>query len=261
MVQKYSFSWSLPTIVSIIYLFLYIPIILLVAFSFNKEALSYQWSGFTLEWYSLLFHQTPVWHALRNSIIVASCSVVLSLTIGSVYVFFSRQTVYRKMLPLFYANVGLPEIVLAVGLMSLFYAIGVPLGIVTLIASHTVLGLGYVVPIINARYVELDKRLIEAARDLGASHTQTFFSIVLPLLLPALYASGLLVFIISFDDFVLSFFCSGATSQTLPIYIFSLLRSGASPVVSALSTLLLVTSSLLVMAFLYTQFRESDEVA
>jgi spermidine/putrescine transport system permease protein len=115
-----------------------------------------------------------------------------------------------------------------------------------------------VVPILHARYDELDKRLIEASLDLGASQSQTFFSVVLPLLYPALYSSALLVFIISFDDFVLSFFCAGALSQTLPMYIFSLLRAGSSPVVSALSTILLATSSIFVMAFLYIQFKKEE---
>jgi spermidine/putrescine transport system permease protein len=129
------------------------------------------------------------------------------------------------------------------------------LSITTLIAAHTVLGLGYVVPLIYGRYIELDKKYIEASLDLGATPWQTFRFIILPLLSPALCAGGLLVFIISFDDFVLSFFCAGGTTQTLPMYIFSLIRTESSPVVSALSTLLLVASSLIVFIFLSLQRR------
>ena len=161
------------------------------------------------------------------------------------------------MLMLFYINLAIPEIVLAVGLMSFFYFFSVPLGMTTLIAAHTVLGLGYVAPIIYDRYAELDKRYVEASQDLGATQWQTFRLIVLPLLFPALVSSALLVFILSFDDFVLSFFCAGGSTQTLPMYIFSVLRIGVSPTVSALSAVMLVASSILVLLFLSVQARRS----
>jgi len=132
----------------------------------------------------------------------------------------------------------------------------VPLGTTTLIVGHTLLGLGYVIPILHARFVELDISLIEASYDLGATQKQTFFSIVLPLLRPALIASGLLVFIISLDDFIISFFCAGASIQTLPLYIFALIRTGASPMVNALSTILLIVSSLLVFLFSFLQIKK-----
>jgi spermidine/putrescine transport system permease protein len=127
--------------------------------------------------------------------------------------------------------------------------LSVPLGKVTLIAAHTVLGLGYTVPVLYARYQELDYRLIEASLDLGATYSQTFFRVILPLIRPALIVGALLVFIISFDDFVLSYFCAGPSAQTLPLYILSMLRSGVSPVVNALATGLLVLSSALVVLF------------
>ena len=118
-----------------------------------------------------------------------------------------------------------------------------------MIVGHTLIGLGYVVPMLYARASEIDYRLVEASLDLGASQVQTFFNITFPLLRPALLGAGLLVFIVSFDDFLIAFFCSGATEQTLPLYIFSLIRVGSVPIINALLTILLVISSLLVLLF------------
>jgi spermidine/putrescine transport system permease protein len=118
-----------------------------------------------------------------------------------------------------------------------------------LILAHTVLGLGLVIPICYARFLELDERLTEASLVLRATPFQTFFKITLPLLRPALLSTGLLIFIISFDDFILSYFCAGSTSQTLSLYILSMLRSGISPIVNALTAVLLVLSSILVVIF------------
>jgi spermidine/putrescine transport system permease protein len=147
-----------------------------------------------------------------------------------------------------------PEVVLGVGLLTFFVLCSVPLGLMTLIVAHTVLGLGFAVPLINGRFAELDIRLVEASLDLGATVHQTFFSIIVPLLRPTIIAAGLLVFIISFDDFVLSYFCSGTSVQTLSLYLLSMLRTGISPTMNALSTLLLLLSSILVFVFCWTTF-------
>ena len=138
---------------------------------------------------------------------------------------------------------------LAVALLGFFTYIAVPLGIGTLIVAHTVLGLGFVIPIVYVRYGELDPKLFEASLVLGASEFQTFWKITLPLLRPALLSTALLVFILSFDDFILSYFCAGTDAQTLSLYILSMLRAGVSPIVNALSALLLALSSLLVLIF------------
>jgi spermidine/putrescine transport system permease protein len=237
------------------YLFLYIPIFVLVGFSFNASELPYYWGGFSFQWYQALFESVEVWDALTNSLIVASSSVLLSLTMGVLIVFYGKNSFLRRILFFFYGGLAIPEIVLAVGLLSLFSFLTVQLGLITLIAAHTMLGLGYVVPIVQARFSELDVRLTEASLDLGATPAQTLVKVILPLLFPSFIAAALLVFIISFDDFIISFFCSGASAQTLPMYIFSVVRSGATPVVNALSTLLLLTSSLLVLISLRIKTR------
>jgi spermidine/putrescine transport system permease protein len=252
--SRYFFNFAVLSV----YCFLYLPIIVLILFSFNNNEFTYEWQGFTTKWYSQLFQSVEIWDALKNSFIVAITSVFLSLTMGVLLVFYSTHTFLRKAFLLFYGNLAVPEIVLAVGMLSFFSFFSIPLGLTSLIAGHTLLGLGYVVPLIHSRFIELNDRFTEASLDLGATQSQTLIKIILPLLYSSLVASGLLVFIISFDDFVISFFCSGATTQTLPMYIFSMIRAGTSPIVSALSTLLLVVSSILVLAFSSLQLKRMD---
>jgi len=236
--------------VLLIYAFLYIPLVVLVLFSFNKAQFPAPWNGYTLFWYQELWQSTHVWLAFYTSCVVATSAVVISLLLGiglMLYCMHSKRVAH--LMNLFYVNLVIPEVVLSVGLLSLFALCSIPLGIPTLIISHTVLGVGYVVPILYVRFKSIDQRLIESSLDLGATTTQTFLRIILPLLRPSLVMGGLLVFILSFDDFVLSYFCAGSTAQTLSLYILSMLRSGISPVVNALSAILLLLSSCLVLIF------------
>jgi spermidine/putrescine transport system permease protein len=244
----------------IVYAFLYIPIVIFFIFSFNDASFPSPWMGFTFKWYQALFHEFTIWHALLNSFLVAITAVTLSVFMGLFLVFYGtyRGGFLEQILSYFYGNVIVPEIVLAVGLLGLFISFSVPLGFVTLVIAHTVLGLGYVVPILYSRYLELDYRLVEAAYDLGATPLQTFFSIMIPLLRPALISSAILVFILSFDDFVFAYFCTGTMFQTLPLYILSMLRVGVSPIVNALSTLLLLFSGILMV--IYTSFKIRERI-
>lgn len=238
----------LPIVVSSVFLFFYIPIIVLITFSFNDADFPYRWSGFSLKWYKVLFQSSEIWLVLKNSLLIASCATLLSLVMGLLLVFYASKTL-RRYFVLFYSNLIFPEIVLAVGLLSFFTYWAVPLTLVTLIAGHTILGLGYVIPILSSRFNELETSVIEASLDLGATIHQTFFRVVIPSLFPAIIASGLLVFVVSFDDFLLAFFLASGSSQTLPLYIFSLIRSGISPDINALSTIIILVSSLFVVFF------------
>lgn len=243
-------SISISAVVIATYLFLYVPLIVLLAFSFNTESFPSPWKGFTLKWYRELFQATHLWASFLNSLIVAICSTVISLTMGVFLIFYAAQGGrIGKFLVLFYGNLVIPETVLAVSLLGFFTLVSIPLGLTTLVLAHTVLGLGFVIPIIYARFLELDYRMTEASLVLGATPVQTFFKVTLPLLRPSLIVTGLLVFIISFDDFILSYFCAGSTSQTLSLFILSMLRSGISPIVNALSAVLLLFSTLLVLLF------------
>ncbi len=237
--------------VALVYLFLYVPIIVLLVFSFNSEPFPAAWSKFTWRWYGELFTSSRfLWDSFFTSLTVACCATLISLTAGILLIFYAAQGGrIGKFLTLFYGNLVIPETVLAVSLLGFFAFAAIPLGITTLILSHTLLGLGFVIPIVYARFKELDYRLTEASLVLGATPIQTFFKVTLPLLRPVLVAASLLVFVISFDDFILSYFCSGSSSQTLSLYILSMLRSEISPVVNALSALLLILSSGLVWIF------------
>lgn len=251
-------KYMVPVTVGLMYLFLYVPIIILVVFSFNNSDFPYTWHGFTLRWYRELFASPEIWQAFKNSCIVAFSSVGLSLTMGSLIVFFGSRTWFQRFFVLFYGGLAAPEIAVAVALLGLFTLFFIPLGLMTLIVSHTVLGLGYVVPMLQTRLTEIDYAITEASLDLGASKMQTFRFVILPLLKPALFGSALLTFVISWDDFIISFFCSGASAQTLPMFIFSMIRSGSSPVVNALSTLLLLVSSVAVILFSFLNVKKTD---
>lgn len=241
----------------LLYLFLYIPLVVLIVFSFNRAPFPAPWSGGTCAWYVELASSWHLWSACMASLIVATMSAALSIIMAIGLVFYGVSGGrFLRLVPPFYLNLVIPEVVLAVGLVTLFAALDIPLGYGTLIVAHTVLGLGYVVPIVAARYEEIDPTLIEASLDLGATHMQTFWRIIMPLLRPALLASGLLVFILSFDDFVLAYFCSGSSVQTLSLYLISVLRSGVSPVINALATILFVVTNLLGLLFCWLTLKE-----
>jgi spermidine/putrescine transport system permease protein len=238
------------------FLFLYIPIVILFVFSFNSKPFPAPWEQFTFNWYQELFNSSELWQSFRNSLIVATLSTFLSLIMGILLIFF-RASGGRiaRFLPMFYGSLIVPETVLAVSLLTFFSFLGIPLGLPTIVASHAVLGLGFLVPIVYTHYLELDPRLQEASLVLGATPSQTFFKITLPLLRPALIATGVLIFIISFDDFIITYFCSGTSFQTLSVYLFTTIRTGISPVVNALSVFLLALTSLLVLCFFSPKIR------
>ncbi len=186
--------------------------------------------------------------AFINSLIVAFSAVILSVTMGVLLVWGLTDR-YYYLISSFYSTMMIPDIVIAVGLLVFFNVFNVPLGLNTLIVGHTLLGLGFVVPTIYSRFLEMDYQLVEASLDLGATEWQTFTHVILPFLSPAIFSSALSVLILSLDDFLVSFFCSGSSSQTLSLYIFAMIRTGLSPIINALSTLILIISIVLVAFF------------
>lgn len=243
--------------VFLMFAFLYLPIVIFFIFSFNDAPFPARWVGFTFKWYTALMSNGAIWQAVYNSLLVASISVLLSVCMSIFLLYFVSQSERaEKLITQFYANTIFPEIVLAVGLLSFYTYLDIPLGMVTLIMAHTVIGLGYIVPLLHAQYAEMDIRLTEAALDLGATPFKAFFSVTLPLLKPALLSGSIMAFIVSFDDFVLAYFCSGSTFQTFPLYVLSMLRVGLSPVVNAASTVFLVCSSILIVV--YSSFKNKN---
>jgi spermidine/putrescine transport system permease protein len=244
----------LPTYVTIFCIFLYLPIMILMIYSFNQGGFPAQWQGLSLCWYYDLFESVEIWRACKNSITVALSSAFLSVIFGLMFVYGAKKF-KTDISYFFYSNILVPDIVIAVGMLSLFSYFLVPLGLITLIVGHTLLGLGFTIPILKSRLDELDSRLVEASLDLGASATYTFRHVVLPFLYPAILVSTLLVMIVSFDDFVVSFFCAGSSAQTLSLYVFTMIRSGISPTVNALSTIMLLISSFFILAISLLQAR------
>lgn len=240
-----------------LFLFLYLPLSVLIIFSFNRAPFPAPWAGGTFAWYRDLFASWHLWSACLTSLFVALAASGLSVVMGLALIFYGvRGGNLQRLIPPFYINLIIPEVVLAVGLVTLFAACGIQLGYGTLIVAHTVLGLGYVVPIVAARYEEIDRRLVEASLDLGATRSQTFWAVIVPLVRPSLLASALLVFILSFDDFVLTYFCAGSSVQTLSLYLISVLRAGVSPVINALATILFLVSNILGLVFCSLTFKE-----
>ena len=246
-----------PLFVMCAYLFLYLPIVVLVVFSFNDGDFAGGWKGFSLRWYYEMMQSPEILHALKASLIVATSSTVLSVVLGTGAVLATRW-LDGRWLGIFYANVLIPDIVLGIGLLCLFSTLGLPLGYKSLIIGHTVVGLGFVIPIVSSRFQQIDPILTEASVDLGATQWQTVRRVVLPLLTPAFIASSLLVFTLSLDDFVISFFCSGTHIETLSVYVYNQIKNMIDPSINALSTCLLAVSSLSIMCL--ASLRILDEV-
>lgn len=250
----------LPVYVTFFCIFLYLPITILTIYSFNQGGFPAQWQQFSFCWYYDLLHSVEIWRACQNSIIVAVSSAFLTVLFSLMFVCGARH-IKTNIAYMFYGNILVPDVVIAIGILSLFSYFMVPLGLITLVIGHTVLGLGFAIPLLKARFDELDTRLVEASLDLGASYFYTFRFIMLPFLYPAILVATLLVMIVSFDDFVISFFCCGSSAQTLSLYVFTMIRSGISPIVNALSTIMLLVSSLFILAISLLQARlgVSDE--
>lgn len=256
--KKFFVKFMQPIFVCATYLFLYLPISVLILFSFNDSPVSIKWVGFSLRWYRKLLDSPEILDAMKTSLIVAISATVLSVLLGTCFVLANRWWRSSFLTNLFYTNVLLPEIVFAIGILSIFTFFKIPVGYGSLVTGHTLIGLGFAVPIIKARFSELDPILTEASLDLGATYSQTFRLVLIPLLMPSLIASSLLVFTLSLDDFLIAFFCSGPTVQTLSVYVYSMVRTGVDPTINAISTCFLLISSILILMLCF--FKIIDQV-
>ena len=228
-----------------VYLFLFIPIITVVVFSFNASRLVDVWGGFSFKWYGTAWTDPSIIDALKTSLIVAVVNALLAVCFGTLAAI-GLQRVGRRLRGVFetlvYGTIVTPEIIIAIASLLFFVTINIDLGIPTIIVTHVVYNTSIVALIVRARLAGMDRTLEEAAQDLGATPIRSLWRITIPLLYPAILAGGLLAFTFSFDDFVLTFFVSGATSTTLPLKIFSMLRFGVSPVINAVATVMLIVT-------------------
>ena len=237
--------------------FLYIPIVTLVALSFNQNDLTTIWSGFSVKWYAVVFDNGDILRATRNSLIVAAIATTLATTAATATalgVVRSTSTHRGSVEGLLSLPLLVPEIVTAVALLMLFVLFGMPLGLPSVILAHTVFCIPFAYYPIRSRLAGLDPALIEAAADLYAPPWKRFVRIELPLLGPGIFAGALLSFISSLGDFVITYFVSGPGSTTLPVYIFGMIRTGVTPEVNALSAIFLLASvAMITVAFLITK--------
>ena len=244
----------------IIFVFMYLPILVLGFYSFNQSPYSAIWQGFTLDWYRKLFSDDRILSALQNSMIVAGCAVAISAVLGTLMAVglaryqFPGKKLYRGIA---YLPLIIPDIAIAVATLVCLAAFAIPLSLWTIVAAHIVFCLAYVGLVVASRLTNLDPHLEEAALDLGATPTQAFIKVLLPQLMPGILAGCLLAFVLSLDDFLISSFTAGSGSNTLPMEIFSRIRTGVKPDINALSVMLISVSA--IVALIAELIRASGE--
>ncbi len=235
---------------SIIYAYLYIPIIILIANSFNESRSGIKWSGFTLNWYHRLFNNDGLIQAAGHSITIATLSATLTTLMGFITAIALFRYHFRAkpfVSGMLFIVMTSPDIVMAISLLALFILLGVSLGFWSLLFSHVTFCLPFVVITVYSRLKGFDVRMLEAARDLGANELTILRRIILPIAMPAVAAGWLLSFTLSMDDVVVSSFVTGPTYEILPIKIYSMVKVGVSPEVNALATIMLLLTLLLVI--------------
>lgn len=230
--------------------FIYIPVVLIIVFSFNTSRISSSFEGFTWKWYGSLFKNRHVMDALMNSLSIALISTVISTILGTMAALALRRSVSKNkgVLGMLYLPIVVPDIIMGLSLLLLFSQFHIDLGKLTIIVAHVTFSISYVYVIVASRIANMGKQLEEAAQDLGATSWQTFRFITLPAIWPGVLAGALMAFTLSIDDFMISFFVAGPNSTTLPIYIYGLVKRGISPEINALCTIMIVVSVLLIVA-------------
>ncbi|MDF1802490.1 ABC transporter permease [Thalassovita sp.] len=237
------FTWFNATALTFGFVFLYLPMIILVIYSFNASKLVTVWAGFSTKWYAELFQNDAFLDAAWVTLQVGVASSTLATILGTMAAYvlvragrFHGRTLFSGMI---YAPLVMPEVITGLSLLLLFIGIGLDRGIFTIILAHTTFSMCYVSVVVSSRLVSFDQSLEEAALDLGCSPFESFRLVTLPIIAPAVISGWLLAFTLSLDDLVIASFTSGPSATTLPIKIFSAVRLGVSPEINALSTLMI----------------------
>jgi len=240
--------------IGLVFLYLYLPMAVLVTNSFNKSKYGHKWSGFSLKWYEELWDNDAMMQAFGHSLLIAALAATAATLIGTLM----ALAIHRYKFPLKNATSSLlfvlmmsPDIVLAITFLIIFIALGIQLGFWSLLIAHITFCLPFVVITVYAQMKSLDPNILEAAQDLGASEARIFRVIILPIMAPAVLAGWLLSFTLSLDDVIISSFVTGPGFEILPIRVFSMVKVGVSPEVNALATVLLVMSLTLVAVTTY----------
>ena len=231
------------------YAFLYLPLVIVIAYSFNDSRLNAEWVGFTLNWYRTLFHDDDMIFAAGNSLLIATAASFVSTVLGTAAGVAMHRYPTRLLSFLVLAPIAIPEILMGVSLLIFFVLINFTLGLVSVALAHIAFCIGFVAIVVRARLAGMDESLTEAARDCGATPWNAFRYVTLPLIMPGVIAGALMAFTLSIDDFVITFFTAGAGTITLPLQIYSMIKIAVTPEVNAVSSLLmLLTLALIIIA-------------
>jgi spermidine/putrescine transport system permease protein len=231
------------------YAFLYIPLGIVVVYSFNDSRLNAEWVGFTLDWYVRLAHNEEMLTAAGNSLMIALSASAISTVLGTMAGVAMYRYPSRLLQALVLAPIAIPEILMGVSLLIFFVLLNFTLGLLSVALAHIAFCIGFVAIVVRSRLAGMDETLTEAARDCGASPWNAFRYITLPLIMPGVIAGALMAFTLSIDDFVITFFTAGAGTVTLPLQIYSMIKIAVTPEVNAVSTLLmLLTLALIIIA-------------
>jgi spermidine/putrescine transport system permease protein len=229
------------------YAFLYAPLVIVVAYSFNDSRLNAQWVGFTLDWYRKLFTNEEMLSAAWNSLIIGLTASAISTVLGTMAGYAMHRYKTRVLPVLVLAPIAIPEILMGVSLLIFFVIINLTLGLWSIALAHIAFCIGFVAIVVRARLAGMDDSLVEAARDLGATPFRAFRLVTLPLIMPGVIAGALMAFTLSIDDFVITFFTAGADAVTLPLKIYTMVKTSVTPEVNAVSTLLMLLTLLLIV--------------
>lgn len=255
-----SFSKVNATSLTIGFAFLYLPILILIIYSFNASRLVTVWGGFSTQWYQALWHDQQMLDAVWITLKVAACSSTLALILGTlgglVLIRMGRFTGRTLFASMIYAPLVMPDVIMGLSLLLMFVALEVSRGFWTITIAHTTFTMCYVAVIVQSRLLTFDRSLEEAAMDLGATPFKTFFVVTLPLIAPALVGGWLLAFTLSLDDLVIASFTTGPGATTLPMRIYSQVRLGVTPEINAISTLLVGIVTVGVVAATLLQRRQ-----
>lgn len=240
-------SIALTLIVVLVYAFLYVPLAIVVVYSFNDSRLNAEWVGFTLDWYRTLFANKEMLQAAGNSLIIALVSSLVSTMLGTMAGFALHRYKSRVLQVLVLTPIAIPEILVGVSLLIFFVLLNLTLGMLSVTLAHIAFSMGFVAIVVRSRLSGMDESLTEAARDCGATPWQAFRRVTLPLIMPGVVAGALMAFTLSIDDFVITFFTAGANTSTLPLQIYSMIKIAVTPEVNAVSTLLMALTLFLIV--------------
>ena len=230
---------------ALVLVFLYLPVLVLVVYSFNASRLNIVWEGFTWHWYRTLWANGPLWQAARNSLVIAVATTLLSVLLGTLGAWLLHRHRFRgaaAIETLAAIPMVMPEILMGISLLILFALATLELGFTTVIIGHVTFSFPFVLVAVRARLRGLDPALEEAALDLGATPWRAFWQVILPCLRPAILAGGLMAFTLSWDEVIVTYFTASAASATLPIRVFGMAKVGLNPMLNALSAIFVVVT-------------------